>query len=138
MALNLALKPYERIVVNGCMIRNGGRKSTITVETRADIIRETDIIKPDQATTPVRRVYLLIQSALVDVERREQLVKAAQIALAELATVFTPDLRNCVFVAANNVSRGEYFTALRDLRPLLKREDEVFGPRIVAGGETGA
>jgi len=31
-----------------------------------------------------------------------------------------------VFEAANNVSRGEYFAALRNLRPLQAREKEVF------------
>ena len=43
--------------------------------------------------------------------------------------MFGSELRSHVFEAANNVSKGEYFTALRDLRPLMKREDEVFGPQ---------
>lgn len=125
MALNLTLKPFERLVVNGCMMRNGGRKSTITVENRADIIRETDLLKPDAAATPVKVVYFLIQSALIYPEKREGLAKAAQQRLAELVTVFSADLRFHVFSAANNVSRMEYYTALRDLRPLIAREAEV-------------
>jgi flagellar protein FlbT len=129
MALNLTLKPFERFVVNGCMMRNGGRKSTITVENRADIIRETDLLKPDAASTPVRIVYFLIQNALIEPARRERLLKEIQTRLAQLVPVFGDELRQHVFEAANNVSRGEYFTALRDLRPLMKREDEVFGPQ---------
>ncbi|EAU45420.1 MULTISPECIES: flagellar biosynthesis repressor FlbT [Salipiger] len=129
MALNLTLKPFERFVVNGCMMRNGGRKSTITVENRADIIRETDLLKPDAASTPVRIVYFLIQNALIEPARRERLLKEIQTRLAELVPVFGSELRSHVFEAANNVSKGEYFTALRDLRPLMKREDEVFGPQ---------
>ena len=129
MALNLTLKPFERFVVNGCMMRNGGRKSTITVENRADIIRETDLLKPDAASTPVRIVYFLIQNALIEPARRERLLKEIQTRLAQLVPVFGEELRQHVFEAANNVSRGEYFTALRDLRPLMKREDEVFGPQ---------
>ncbi|MCA0964120.1 flagellar biosynthesis repressor FlbT [Salipiger bermudensis] len=128
MALNLTLKPFERFVVNGCMMRNGGRKSTVTVENRADIIRETDLLKPDAASTPVRIVYFLIQNALIEPARRERLLKEIQTRLAALVPVFGDELRQHVFEAANNVSRGEYFTALRDLRPLMKREDEVFGP----------
>ncbi|MBE9637144.1 flagellar biosynthesis repressor FlbT [Salipiger mangrovisoli] len=128
MALNLTLKPFERIVVNGCMMRNGGRKTTLTVENRADIIRETDLLKPEAATTPVRAAYFLIQSALVYPERRDSLTKSAQQQLAKLATVFTAEMTSHVFEAANNVSQGEYFTALRDLRPLIKREAEVLGP----------
>lgn len=128
MALNLTLKPFERVIVNGCMLRNGGRKSTITVETRADIIREKDLLRPEDATTPVKAVYFLIQSALVDAEGRDRAAKSAQQRLAVLATTFSTELRLHVFEAANNVSRGEYFTALRDLRPLLAREAEVLAP----------
>lgn len=128
MALNLTLKPFERIVVNGCMMRNGGRKTTLTIENRADIIRETDLLKPEAAATPVRAAYFLIQSALIYPDRRDALTKSAQQQLAKLATVFTPQLARHVFEAANNVSMGEYFTALRELRPLMKRELEVLGP----------
>lgn len=125
MALNLTLKPFERIIVNGCLLRNGGRKSTITVETRADIIRETDLLKPEEAMTPVKAVYFLIQTALTDPDRRDRAAKAAQQRLAVLATTFSSELRGHVFEAANNVSRSEYFSALRDLRPLLQREAEI-------------
>ena len=129
MALNLTLKPFERIIVNGCMLRNGGRKSTPTVETRADIIRETDLLGPEAATTPVTAVYFLIQSALIDPETRDKTAKSAQKRLAVLATTFGAELRGHVFETANNVSRGEYFTALRNLRPLLARETEILGAR---------
>jgi len=127
MALNLTLKPFERIVVNGCMMRNGGRKTTLQVENRADIIRETDLLKPDSEVTPVNAAYFLIQSALVYPERREALAKAAQKQLAALATAFSSSYSGHVFEAANNVSRGEYFAALRNLRPLRAREKEVLG-----------
>lgn len=127
MALNLTLKPFERIVVNGCMMRNGGRKTTMRIENRADIIRETDLLKPDSEVTPVNAAYFLIQSALIYPERRDALAKAAQKQLAALATAFSAAHVSHVFDAANNVSRGEYFTALRNLRPLREREKEVLG-----------
>lgn len=133
MALNLTLKPFERVIVNGCMLRNGGRKSTITVETRADIIRETDLLRPEEADTPVKAVYLLIQSALVDAERRDKVTTAAQQRLAVLATTFSAEMRGHVFETANNVSCGEYFTALRTLRPLLAREAQILGTPQEAG-----
>ncbi|MGY3439980.1 flagellar biosynthesis repressor FlbT [Marinovum sp. KMM 9879] len=128
MALNLTLKPFERLIVNGCMLRNGGRKTTITVETRASIIREADLLRPEEANTPVKSVYFLIQSALIDPDRRQKTVKAAQQELGVLANVFSSELRPNVFEAANNVSVSNYFGALRNLRPLLKREAEILGP----------
>ncbi|MGR3322011.1 MAG: flagellar biosynthesis repressor FlbT [Pseudooceanicola sp.] len=132
MALNLTLKPFERIVVNGCMMRNGGRKTTMRIETRADIIRETDLLKDDAAATPVNSAYFLIQSALIYPEQREKLAKCAQKQLAALATAFSAAHVGHVFEAANYVSRGEYFAALRELRPLMKREAEVLGQAMPA------
>ena len=125
MALNLTLKPFERVVVNGCMMRNGGRKSTITVETRADIIRETDLLKPDSAATPVRVAYYLIQTALIHRERREALSEAVTKQLAALARTFSDVHAGHAIEAANNIAKSEYFTALRNLRPLLQREEEL-------------
>ncbi len=125
MALNLTLKPYERIVVNGCMMRNGGRKTSIRIENRADIIRETDLLTPDEAATPVGTAYFLIQSALIYPSDREKLSKAAQRQLARLATSFSTAHVGHVFEAANCVSQEQLFNALRQLRPLMKREAEA-------------
>lgn len=125
MALNLTLKPFERIVVNGCMMRNGGRKSTIRIENRADIIRETDLLRDNCPATPVNTAYFLIQSALIYPEQREKLSKVAQKKLAALATAFGPAHLGHVFDAANSVSQGDYFAALRHLRPLMRREAEA-------------
>ncbi|WP_088625911.1 flagellar biosynthesis repressor FlbT [Oceanicola sp. 22II-s10i] len=141
MALNLTLKPFERVVVNGAMIRNGGRKTTMTFETRAEIIRETDLLKPTTSATPVNTAYFLIQSALIYPERREQLVKAAHRQLAALATTFGPPTVGHIFDAANKVSQGEFFSALRSLRPAMAREAEIFGdamPKTEWAGEPDA
>ena len=51
--LKLTLRPRERVVVNGCVIRNGDRRQALTVENRADIVRESDLSKPDAESTPV-------------------------------------------------------------------------------------
>ncbi|MGR3571022.1 flagellar biosynthesis repressor FlbT [Brevirhabdus sp.] len=127
MALNLTLKPFERIVVNGCMMRNGGRKSSITVETRADIIRETDILRPYEDASPVSTAYFLIQSALIQPEHHDDLRKAAQVQLAALVGVFAPPHSQIVFETANLVSTDQLFQALRCLRPLIRRERELLG-----------
>ena len=66
MALNLTLKPFERIIVNGCMLRNGGRKSTLTVETRADIIRETDLLGPEAARQHIEEHLARAEQHLID------------------------------------------------------------------------
>jgi flagellar protein FlbT len=60
MALKLTLTPGEKLVVNGAVLRNGERRTTLVVQNRAAILREKDILLPEQATTPMRRVYFAI------------------------------------------------------------------------------
>ncbi|WP_163851550.1 flagellar biosynthesis repressor FlbT [Pseudooceanicola aestuarii] len=137
MSLKLTLKPFEKVVINGCMMRNGGRKTTMSVESRADIIRETDLLKPAAVATPVTTAYFLVQNALTDPERRDDFASAAQKQLAALATVFVPPHQIHAFEAANCVSTGDFFRALRHLRPLLEREAEILGDGIVPAEAAG-
>lgn len=122
MALKLSLKPNERIVINGCVIRNADKRQTLTVESRADVIRGQDLMSPDEANTPVSRVYLLIQTALTDLAWRDRMLKPIQKQLAILATTFEAPRGDYAVEAANFVSTGDFYKALRALRPLLEHE----------------
>ncbi|MCA0922629.1 flagellar biosynthesis repressor FlbT [Pseudooceanicola nanhaiensis] len=123
--LKLTLKPYERVIVNGCSIRNSGRRHSIVIETHADVVRQHDLLDGDAASTPVRKAYFLIQTALIRADLREKLVPAIQKQLAALATVFGPPNVSNIFEAANEVSKMDYYKAMRALRPVLRYEEEL-------------
>ena len=127
MPLQLTLKPYERIVVNGCVLRNTGRKTTLVVETQADVVREHDLLNSKAAVTPVNKAYFFIQTALTRADLRDRLVPEIQKQLAALATAFAPPSVQHVFAAANYVSQSDYYKALSCLRPLMQREAEILG-----------
>ena len=120
MALQLTLKPYERIVINGCVVRNSSRKSTIVIETKADVVRGADLLSKKAAVTPVNQAYFLVQSALTEPDLQDKLRTPIQKQLAALATTFGPP----------HVSQGDFYKALRCLRPLMKREAEILGAHI--------
>ncbi|MCB1342112.1 MAG: flagellar biosynthesis repressor FlbT [Pseudooceanicola sp.] len=125
MVLKLTLKPYERIIVNGCAIRNSGRRHSIVIEEQADIVRGKDLLDASQAVTVVNRAYFLIQTALTRADLREKLVPLIQQNLAELATVFGPPTVHHIFEAANFVSKSDYYKALKHLKPVLEYEHEL-------------
>ena len=60
MALKLTLSPKEKLVVNGAVIQNGERRANVVIQNKAAILREKDIMMPDEATTPMRRIYFAI------------------------------------------------------------------------------
>jgi flagellar biosynthesis repressor protein FlbT len=125
MTLKLTLKPYERFIVNGCPMRNSGRRHTIVVEEMADVIREQDLLDQNAAVTPVSKAYFLAQTALTRQDLREKLRPIIQESLAGLAMVFDPPNVGHVFEAANYVSIGDYYKALRALKPVMKHESKL-------------
>ncbi len=140
MPLKLTLKPNERIVVNGCAIRNSGRRHVLTIENHADVIRGQDLLDESAMGTPVGRVYVLLQTVLIQPNLREKLVPEIQSELATLATVFSWPSLNNIFEAANYIAVMDYYKALRALRPVLKHEADLlaYAARKAEGTTIGA
>jgi flagellar protein FlbT len=125
MPLKLTLKPGERIIVNGCAMRNSNRRHVLMIESQADVVRGHDLLEEGAAATPVAQAYFLIQTVLIRSDLRDQLVPEIQKRLAGLATVFGAENLSRVFKAANYVSCNDYYKALRALRPVMAHEAEL-------------
>lgn len=134
MALRLTLKPNEKIVINGCVIRNADRRQMLTIENHADIVRGVDLLGEDEAGTPVKNVYFFIQSCLLKPDIRDELVPVIQKDLAKLVPIFHEEIGGHIFEAANHVSVGDYYKAMRALRPLIKYEARLLD--MIQGKET--
>ena len=126
MALRLTLKPNERILINGCVVRNADRRQMIVIENQADIVRETDLLKEDEERTPVKEVYFFIQTALLEPSTRKKLVSIIQRKLGALAPVFHDEMAGHIFEAAAHVSSADFYKAMRTLRPLIEYEEKLF------------
>ena len=57
MALKVELKPGERILIGESVITNGAQRARFLIEGQSAVLREKDIITPEQATSPARRIY---------------------------------------------------------------------------------
>ena len=66
MALKIGLKPGERIIISGAVITNGKTTAQLLVENQVPILRQKDIMGENEATTPCRRIYLVIQLMYID------------------------------------------------------------------------
>ena len=141
MGLKVTLKPNEKIIVNGCAIRNTGRTHALHIESRADVIRGKDLLNPENADTPVGRVYFMVQTALIIPTQRDDLVPKIQSGLADLAMVFGGENLHHVFEAANRISQFDFYKALTHLRPLLRHEKQLIevrnGPVRTPAAATG-
>jgi flagellar protein FlbT len=128
MPLKLSLRPGERFVVNGAVIQNGDRRAALILQNKASVLREKDIMQPEEATTPARRVYYPIMLLYLDHGDPDQAYSEFALRLAEFTSaVRNPEaLADCVGVS-REVMGGEYYKALMRCRKLMAYEDELLG-----------
>ena len=66
MPLKVVLKPGERMVIDGAVIRNGNTKAVFTIENKVPLLREKDILAQKDATTVCRQIYYVTQLMYID------------------------------------------------------------------------
>lgn len=124
MPLKLTLKPTEKVVINGAVITNGGSKATITVENSAVIMRQKDIMLPEDADTPARRIYYAIQLAYLDEAGREDTLETTrQLILDFLKAVPTQETRAILEPMGAELANGQFFAALKRCKSLIEFEE---------------
>ena len=127
MPLKLTLNQDEYLVVNGCVMKNRGKRAVISIENHADVLRGSDLMEPHEATTPLRKVYYDVQTALIDARQREDLVPRITESLGKQAAVLGGGAQAEVFEAANKISVGNFYLALKAVDK-ARKIDEASAP----------
>jgi flagellar protein FlbT len=123
MPLRVELKPFERIVIGETVIINSGTRTCFLVDGEAPILREKDTVTAETANTPVRRLYLCVQTMYLknDVSRhRERYLGSVK----ELRSTM-PGCRDVIESIEKFVANGSLYKALKEIRKLMKREEET-------------
>lgn len=125
MGLKLTLKPGERIAINGAVVTNGERRSSVVIENQARILREGDIMQPEEAKTPASRIYLPIMMMYLEPETRTKCHSEFASRLTEFLDVVIENKchEKCLSIAAH-VANEDYYKALAECRYLMNYEKE--------------
>lgn len=124
MPLKLTLKPGETFILNGAVVRNGDRRGVLLLENQVRILREKDIMQPEEATTPVRRAYFSIMQMYLSGETEGKPYDRTMRALADLLAIIPyADARAEIADISAHVSAGNLYKALSRCRKLVQHED---------------
>ena len=125
MPLKLSLKPGEKFVVNGAVVTNGDRRTSLIIQNKASILREKDVLQPEEVTSPARRIYFPIMMMYLDPEASASHYDDFVLRMTEfMNAVRTPDvLSECVSVS-RDVMAGQYYKALLKCRKLFAFEEQ--------------
>lgn len=126
--LVLELRQGEMMIVNGAPIRFR-TKTRIELVAKARFLFGKQIMSPDQADSPARRIYFALQTAYIGNEdERPRGLAAARRLIAEFQEATTSPLAREILdralVAAN---ADDCYQALKLTRRIIHHEDAVLG-----------
>ena len=126
--LVLELRQGEVMIVNGAPIRFR-TKSRIELTAHARFLFGKQIMQPDQADSPARRIYFALQSAYIgaDDERPSGLVAAREL-IGQFKQATSSKLACEILDRALSAAEADdCYSALKLARRIIRHEDTVLG-----------
>jgi flagellar protein FlbT len=123
MTLKVELKPGERMILGECVVTNGAQRTRLTVEGAMPILREKDIMTPDLADTPAKRLYLAVQ--LMYTSRDPKAHHEIYFALMKDIVQAAPTTWSYIENINNHILMGNLYKALKDARKLIEYEGSI-------------
>jgi flagellar protein FlbT len=126
--LVLELRQGEVMIVNGAPIRFRTR-SRIELTAKARFLFGKQIMPPDQADSPARRIYFALQSAYIgsEEERANGLIAARDL-IGQFQAVTTSALaREILDEALSSAEADDCYRALKLARRIIQHEDAALG-----------
>jgi flagellar biosynthesis repressor protein FlbT len=100
------LKKNERLFINGAVLRLD-RRGTVELLNDAQFLLENHVMQPESATTPLRQLYFVIQTMIIDP------------ANAHLTKMLFETVANQI---VSHSARGDYISIIGEIRSLVARE----------------
>jgi flagellar biosynthesis repressor protein FlbT len=138
MALKVELKPGERVIIGDCVITNADQRTRLLIEGETPILREKDILTPETANTPSKRIYLCVQLMYLSKDSRPHHETYFQ--LIRDVVQAAPSTWPYVEAINNNILTGEIYKALKAAKKLIAYEEGLIsnatrGESIRGSGE---
>jgi len=126
--LVLELRQGDLMVVNGAPIRFRNR-TRIELAAKARFLFGKQIMSPEAATTPARRIYFALQTAYIGTEEeRANGLGAARALIGEFKAATTSTLaRDMLTQALDMAEADDCYAALKLARRVMRHEEEVLG-----------
>ena len=132
--LILELRPGETMVVNGAPIRFR-TKSRIELTAHARFLFGKQIMPPDEADSPARRIYFALQSAYIGTEdeRPKGLATARDLSTRFKEATTSTLARDILDRAIAAAEDDQCYVALKLARRIIRHEDAVLGRTTTQG-----
>jgi len=124
-SFQISLRPGERIYVNGAVIRVD-RKVTMEFMNDVTFLLENHIIFSEDTTTPLRQLYFVVQTLLIDPASAHSSKLMFEESMALLTQSFkNPEILAGLAAVYELCGKNKLFEALKMIRALFPIEEAV-------------
>ncbi|MDX8432921.1 flagellar biosynthesis repressor FlbT [Mesorhizobium sp. M4B.F.Ca.ET.215.01.1.1] len=125
--LKISLKPNEKIYINGAVIRVD-RKVTIELMNDVQFLLESHVIQADQASTPLRQLYFILQVMLMNPASASEARDMFRRSLPMLLASFEDgEICSALKQIDRMVGEDHVYEALKAIRALYPLERRALG-----------
>ena len=123
MSLKVELKPGERLIIGNCVVTNSDQRARLFIDGRAPILREKDILTPETANSPAKRIYLAVQLMYLNDDTKSTQDDYFQL-VNEIVTA-APSTTPYVDEINNEILTGALYKALKAAGKLIRYEEDL-------------
>jgi flagellar protein FlbT len=123
MALIIDLKPGEKVLIGTAVITNDDQRTRLHISGDAPILREKDVLQEEDADTPCKKVYFLVQCMYLARNPREYHPKYFE--MLKMIQQAAPSTSVFFMKINENIIQGHYYKALREAKDLITHEQEL-------------
>lgn len=125
--LKISLKPGEKIYLNGAVIKVD-RKVTLELLNDVQFLLESHVLQMDQATTPLRQLYFILQVMLMNPNGADDAYEMFRRSLPLMIASFSDhEITGTLKHIDRMVSEGHIYEALKAIRGLYPLERQALG-----------
>lgn len=123
--MKIGLKAGERLFINGAVIR-AERKTNIELLNDAVFLLEAHVLQPEDANTPLRQLYFILQTMIIDPSSAVAAQDMFHVVLASVKAAFSTEEILKRLDEVEELARSErWFEAMKLVRGLYPIEAQV-------------
>ncbi|GAB4577175.1 MAG: flagellar biosynthesis repressor FlbT [Roseibium sp.] len=123
--MKIGLKAGERLFINGAVIR-AERKTNIELLNDAVFLLEAHVLQPEDATTPLRQLYFILQTMIIDPASANTVQDMFHLVLGSVKSAFsTREILVRLDEVEELAAEERWFEAMKVVRALYPIEASV-------------
>lgn len=123
MGLIIDLKPGEKILIGEAVITNDSQRARLHIAGNAPILREKDVMQEEEADTPCKRIYFLIQCMYL--ARNPGDYHKKYFGMVEEIQKASPSSSFFFMQINDHIMNGSYYKAMKVAKELIEHEREL-------------